>query len=112
MENSVNGEDIKLVIHEEKFDSRPNFKICTKFSKNFLAIYMGKLKVHYKKPLYPRFSILKLCKIVFYIFFMNTIKINFGHKVSLMHTNINSLIIKIYTDNFTPITFIILLNRI
>ncbi|KAJ8979683.1 hypothetical protein NQ317_001084 [Molorchus minor] len=53
MENVDNRCDIKLVTHWESIRrsrganaliARPNFKNCSIFSENFVAIHMGKLK--------------------------------------------------------------------
>lgn len=109
MENVDNRKDIKLVTHWESIKktiganvliARPNFKSCAVFSEDFIAIEMDKLKVVYNKPIYIGFCILELSKTVLYNFFYDVIKSKFGDNASLLYTDTDSLIIKIYTDNF------------
>ena len=61
MENVDKRSDIKLVTHWESITKRkganalialPNYKTCKVFHENFVAIHMGKVRVHYDKPLY------------------------------------------------------------
>lgn len=109
MENVDNRKDIKLVTHWERVKrskganaliAKPNFKTCTIFSEDFVAIHMGTLKVRYDKPLYLGFSILELSKTVLYNFYYEIIKKNFNENARLLYTDTDSLIIKIYTNNF------------
>ena len=109
MENVDNRKDIKLVTHWENIRrtigakaliARPNFKTCTIFSEDFVAIEMSKLKVVYNKPIYVGFCILDLSKTVLYDFFYDVIKSKFGNNASLLYTDTDSLIIKVFTDNF------------
>lgn len=109
MENVDNRSDIKLVTHWESIRrsmganallSRPNFKTCSIFTEDFVAIHMGKQKVVYNKPIYVGFCVLELSKTVLYNFFYNVIKREYGEKASLLYSDTDSLIIKILTDNF------------
>uniref|UniRef100_V5GNI6 DNA-directed DNA polymerase n=1 Tax=Anoplophora glabripennis TaxID=217634 RepID=V5GNI6_ANOGL len=109
MENVDNRRDIKLITHWERrgrslgantLIARPNFKTCTTFSEDFVAIHMGRTRAHYNKPLYLGFSILELSKTVLYNFYYDIIKRNYKDNASLLYTDTDSLIIKIYTDNF------------
>ncbi|KAJ8942146.1 hypothetical protein NQ318_021656 [Aromia moschata] len=86
MENVENRRDIRLLTHWEK-----------KWSQ---AIHLSALKVMYNKPIYIGFSILELSKTVLYDFFYNVIKKHYGTNASLLYTDTDSLIIKVYTDNF------------
>lgn len=109
MENVDNRRDIKLITHWERrgrslgantLIARPNFKTCTTFSEDFVAIHMGRTRAHYNKPLYLGFSILELSKTVLYNFYYDVIKRNYKDNASLLYTDTDSLIIKIYTENF------------
>lgn len=109
MENVDNRKDIKLVTHWESVRrsmganaliSRPNFKNCSIFSEDFVAIHMGRQKVLYNKPIYLGFCILELSKIILYNFFYDVIKREFGDRAALLYTDTDSLIIKVFTDNF------------
>lgn len=109
MENVENRRDIKLVTHWESIRrssgansliARPNFKTCSIFSEDFVAIHMDRLKVQYNKPIYLGFSILELSKTVLYSFFYEVIKKEFGEKASLLYTDTDSLIIKVLIENF------------
>lgn len=109
MENVDNRSDIKLVTHWESIRrrmganaliARPNYKTCSIFSEDFVAIHMAKQKINYNKPFYLGFCILELSKTVLYDFFYGVIKTEFGQNASLLYTDTDSLIIKVFTDNF------------
>jgi hypothetical protein len=109
MENVENRKDIKLITSWENSQgkvgaraliARPNFKSRTVFTEDLVAIHMGKLKIVYNKPIYIGFSILDISKTVIYDFFYNFIKSKFGDDASLLYTDTDSLILKIYTENF------------
>jgi hypothetical protein len=55
----------------ENFIARPNFKNCSIFKKNFVAIQMNKEYVLYDKPLYVGFTILDLSKNYYLRFFLH-----------------------------------------
>lgn len=109
MENIENRKDIRLVTHWENkgkkigaksLIARPNFKTSSIFTENLVAIHMGRLKLTYNKPIYIGFCILDLSKTVIYDFFYNFVKTKFGTNASLLYTDTDSLILKVYTDDF------------
>lgn len=109
MENVEKRKDIKLITHwgnsrgkagARSLIARPNFNSRSVFSKDFVAIHMDKLKILYNKPIYIGFSILDISKTVIYDFYYNFIKERFGNNASLLYTDTDSLILKIFTDNF------------
>ena len=109
MENVEKRKDIKLITHWENsrgkvgarsLIAKPHFNSRSIFTKDFVAIHMDKLKVTYNKPIYIGFSILDISKTVIYDFFYNFIKEKFGSNASLLYTDTDSLILKVYTDNF------------
>ncbi|MGH9021455.1 MAG: hypothetical protein ACRDV0_10690 [Acidimicrobiales bacterium] len=109
MENVEKRKDIKLITQWENSTgkvgaraliSRPNFNSRSIFSEDFVAIHMDRLKILYNKPIYIGFSILDISKTVMYDFFYNFIKNKFGNNASLLYTDTDSLILKVYTDNF------------
>lgn len=108
MENVDNRVDVKLVSHwrnsigsvgAEGLIAKPNFKSCTVFSENLVAIQMSLLKIFYDKPLYVGFTILDISKTIIYNFFYNFIKKQYGDKASLCYTDTDSLILQIHTNN-------------
>jgi hypothetical protein len=77
---TVNGVNVKLVTSwhsngrksgAENYIARPNFKNCSIFNKNFVAIQMNKEYVLYDKPLYVGFTILDLSKNYYLRFFLH-----------------------------------------
>lgn len=109
MENVDNRKDIKLLtrwnnVHKSPgagaLIARPNFRDCSIFHENLVAIHMGKLKVVYDKPIYIGFSILELSKTVLYEFYYGFIKNHFKDKASLLYTDTDSVILRVETDNF------------
>ena len=57
-----------------KYVSRPNFVSQEIFSKNVVAIHKNKLVLTLDKPIYVRFSILELSKLLMYEFHYGYIK--------------------------------------
>ena len=109
MENVEKRKDIKLITHWDNtrgkvgaraLIARPNFNSRSIFSKDFVAIHMDKLKIVYNKPIYIGFSILDISKTVIYDFFYNFIKKKFGNNASLLYTDTDSLILKVFTNDF------------
>ena len=109
MENVEKRKDIKLItcwnnaagkVGAAALIARPNFNSRSIFSEDFVAIHMDKVKIIYDKPIYIGFSILDISKTVMYDFFYNFIKKKFGNDASLLYTDTDSLILKVFTDNF------------
>lgn len=109
MENVDKRVDVKLSTHWERrgktagagtLIARPNFHSASVFSENFVAIQLKRLKVRYDKPIYIGFSILDLSKTVLYDFFYGYVKNVYGNSASLLYTDTDSLILKVYTNNF------------
>ncbi|CAG9840781.1 unnamed protein product [Diabrotica balteata] len=80
--------------------SKPEFKSCSVFNENLVAVHLGKTKIVYDKPLYVGFTILDLSKTVIYDFYYGYIKKKYGEAANLLYTDTDSLIMEIYTSNF------------
>ncbi|XP_050509007.1 uncharacterized protein LOC126886193 [Diabrotica virgifera virgifera] len=80
--------------------SKPEFKSCSVFNENLVAVHLGKTKIVYDKPLYVGFTILDLSKTVIYDFYYGYIKKKYGEAANLLYTDTDSLIMEIYTPNF------------
>lgn len=109
MENVERRKDIKLVTHWENIGKRigaealiahPNFKDCSIFHEDFVAVHMNKVKIHYNKPIYLGFSILELSKTVLYEFFYGVIKQRFKESATLLYTDTDSVIIGVECEDF------------
>ena len=98
MENVRNRVDIKLRTYwsgrygVEALVSKPNFKRCTIFTPEFVAIEMGKTEVYMDKPIYAGFSILDISKICLYDFHYTYMKKNVGDNCKLLYCDTDSLI--------------------
>ncbi|XP_050516578.1 uncharacterized protein LOC126891446 [Diabrotica virgifera virgifera] len=108
MENVDKRQDIRLLSHWENmkqlrgvksYIDKPNFKTCSIFEENLVAVHMERLRVVYDKPLYVGFCILDLSKTVIYQFFYDYIKPMYKDDVTLCYTDTDSLILEINTDN-------------
>ncbi|WAR05778.1 hypothetical protein MAR_021147 [Mya arenaria] len=80
MENIRNRVDIRLVNNETKavkLSSKPNYKHCTIFDENLVAVHMKKTKIRFDKPVYLGMCILDLSKTLMYDFHYNYIKPNY-----------------------------------
>ena len=71
MENIRNHNDLKLMTIEQKYQKyvmKPNFKDGYLFSKQLLAVEIGKAEIKMNKPVYLGQAILDLCKTLMYEF--------------------------------------------
>ena len=103
MENIRNHVGICLVsdkIKARKLAAKPNFRHCTIFDENLVAIHMKKIKLEFNKPVYLGMCILDLSKTLMYDFHYNYIKKKYGSKVKLLFTDTNSLCYEIETRRF------------
>ena len=103
MENIRNWVNIQLCSNGEKSKklfSKTNFDRCTIFSENLIAVHMYKTKIILNKPMYLGMSILDLSKTLMYDFYYIYIKKKYGDKVEVLLTNTDSLLYKIYTEDF------------
>ena len=103
MENIRNRVDIRLVNSEKKamkLAARPNYKHCTIFDENLVAIHMKKTKLVFNKPVYLGMCILDLSKTLMYDFHYNYIKNKFNDKATLLFTDTDSLAYEIETEDF------------
>ena len=105
MENIRNRVDIELVGNKEKAKARklaakPNFRHCTIFDENLVAIHMKKIKLTFNKPVYLGMCILDLSKTLMYDFHYNYIKKKYGSKAKLLFTDTDSLCYVIETEAF------------
>ena len=71
--------------------------MCKIFSKNFVAIHQIKLVPTLKKPIYVRFSVLELSKLLMYKFYYDYIKNKLDAK--LLFTDTSSLVYEIRTND-------------
>ena len=84
----------------KKLAAKPNFKHCTIFDENLVAIHMKKTKLVFDKPVYLGMCILDLSKTLMYDFHYNYIKTKYGTKAKLLFTDIDSLAYEIQTEDF------------
>ena len=103
MENIRNRVDVKLVSDRkvaEKLSAKLNFKHCTIFDENLIAIQMTRTKLTFNKPVYCGMAILDLSKTLMYDFHNKYIKPKYGEKAKLLMTDTDSLCYEIQTEDF------------
>ena len=103
MENIRNRVDIRLVNNEgqaKKLAAKPNFKHCTIFDENLVAIHMKKIKLIFNKPVYLGMCILDLSRTLMYNFHYEYIKPKFQSSAKLLFTDTDSFAYEIETQDF------------
>lgn len=109
LENIDKRVDVRLLTHWENSGrkigaqcliAKPNYKNCSIFHENFVAIQMCRMNVTYNKPVQLGFCILELSKIVLYKFYYNYLKNKYQDKISMLYTDTDSLVVHVETDNF------------
>ena len=103
IENIRKRQNIILVDNRQKaakLTSRPNFVRSTIFDRNLIAVHMKKTEVYFNKPVYVGQAILDLSKTLMFNFHYNYIQKKYKHRAELLFTDTDSLMYKIYTDDF------------
>ena len=103
MENIRNRVDVKLGNNRgaaEKLSAKPNFKHCTIFDENLVAIQMTRTKLTFNKPVYCGMAILDLSKTLMYDFHYGYILPKYGKNQKLLFTDTDSLCYEIQTEDF------------
>ena len=111
MENIRNRVDVKLVNNRgaaEKLSAKPNFKHCTIFDENLVAIQMTRTKffqmtrtkLTFNKPVYCGMANLDLSKTLMYDFHYGYILPKYGKNQKLLFTDTDSLCYEIQTEDF------------
>ena len=94
---------IKFVTIDEKRNrlvSEANYHTTKRFSENLLATEMKNAKAKMNKPVYLGMSILDISKTLMYKFWYDQIKTKYGDSTELRHTDTDSIIAPIMTEDF------------
>ena len=111
MENPRNHRDIRIVTSGKKrsiLASEPNYHSTKYISEDLLIMEMKKTEVKMNKPLYLGQAILDISKTLMYEFWYVYIKPKYGDKVRLCHTDTDSFIMHIKTEDFYKILLMML----
>ncbi|XP_022784290.1 uncharacterized protein LOC111324887 [Stylophora pistillata] len=103
MENIRKRVDVGLLNNRkkaQKLSAKPNFKHCTIFDENLIAIHMGRTSIKFDKPVFCGMAILDLSKTLMYDFHYNYIKKKYGDKAKLLFTDNDNLMYEIETEDF------------
>ena len=103
MENARNHRDIKLVttnVQRRKYVSEPNYMTSKCFSKDLMAIEMGKTEVLMDKPVCLGQAILDISKTLMYEFYYDYLKPEYEDKVKLCCMDTDSFIIHVQIEDF------------
>lgn len=104
MENIRKRVNIKLITKwegrysAEALISKPEFKSCTIFKDNLVAIELKKLQILLNKPIYVGMSVLDLAKSTLYDFHYDYMLPNF-QQCNLLYTDTDSLIYEIHNQD-------------
>ena len=110
MENVRNHRDIKIVTTDKRrsiLASEPNYHSTKYISKGLLIMEMKKAEGKMSKTIYLVQAILDLSKTLMYEFWYDYIKPMYRDKAKLCHTDTNSLVTHIKTDDFQILVMIL-----
>ena len=102
-ENVRNHRDIKLVTSDKRrgrLVSESNYHLRKKFSQHLMAIEVKKTKSKMTKPLHLGMPTLDISKTLMYKFWYDYIKPKCGDRAQLCHTDTDSFVIHIITEDF------------
>lgn len=88
------------IIGAEKYVSAPNFKCLSIFTDNLVAIQLEQTKLILDRPIYVGFTVLELAKTHLYNFHYSIMKPLYKENIELCYTDTDSLLYRIYTDDF------------
>ena len=103
MENIRNNKDMKLLTNEQKYHKyviKPNFKDGYPFSKELLAVEMGRTGITINKPVYLGQAILDLSKMLMYKFYYDYMRPRYGSKINLCYMDTDSFVYEIEKEDF------------
>ena len=102
-ENVRNHRDTKLVTSDKRrgrLVSEPNYHLHKESSQHLMAIEVKKTKSKMTKPLHLGMPILDISKTLMYKFWYDHIKPKYGDRAQLCHTDTDSFVIHIITEDF------------
>ena len=103
IENVRKRKTIKLIVSEEqrkKLALEPNYKACTTFSDELMAIEMRKTRIVMNKPIIVGQAILYKSKELMYSFYYEYLRPKFKDKMQLLCVDTDSFLLEIETDDF------------
>ena len=103
IENVRKRKTIKLIVSEEqrkKLALEPNYKACTTFSDELMAIEMRKTRIVMNKPIIVGQAILYKSKELMYSFYYEYLRPKFKDKMQLLCMDTDSFLLEIETDDF------------
>ncbi|XP_074042573.1 uncharacterized protein [Leptinotarsa decemlineata] len=80
--------------------AKPEFKSCTIFNENLVAVELNKLQIFLNKPIYVGQAILDLAKTTIYDFHYGYMVERFGDGCTVMYTDTDSLIYELRQDPY------------
>ena len=102
IENVRKRRTIKLIVSAEqrkKLASEPNYKACTTFSDELMAIEMRKTRIVMNKPIIVGQAILYKSKELMYSFYYEYLRPKFKDKMQLLYMDTGSFVLEIETDD-------------
>lgn len=106
MENVRSRVDIQLKTEWEgragarKLIAKPNFKRCTIFDENLVAIELKRTNIVMDKPIAVGMAILDISKVVMYDFYYNYLKPTYGVNITQCYSDTDSFVFHVKTDDF------------
>lgn len=83
-----------------KLISKPNFKKCTIFDEQLVAIEMNRTSIFMRQPVAIGFSVLELAKECIYSFLYDHIKVKYGSKATAVYVDTDAFLLNVYCDSF------------
>ena len=103
MENVLNKSNVKLINNDpenlSKLIKEPNFEHIHKISDKQVLVQSKPVKTKFNKPIYLGTCILETSKLHMYKFWYDYLKVKYGDNVTLLYTDTDSFILKIFTDD-------------
>lgn len=90
---------ISKIAKARKEISSPLFESAVILNQNLIQINSLQPSIHLNKPLSIGVTILELSKMTMYSYFYSFLKVKLGHRVRLLYTDTDSLIVKITTHD-------------
>ena len=103
MENVLNRSNIKLINNNPekslKLIKQSNFQNAYQISNRLAIVESRPIKTVFNKPIYIGAVILETTKLHMYEFWYDHLKVKYGDKIKLIHTDTDSFVIEVKTDD-------------
>ncbi|CAI6348108.1 unnamed protein product [Macrosiphum euphorbiae] len=98
--NRISMELVSCPRRMRKLINKPTFKHVTTYTENLAAVSLQHSDIRFSKPIYVGFAVLEISKELMYDYHYNVMRRHYNDSIRLMYMDTDSLVYRVYTDDF------------